>query len=452
MMFDTGFKLTERQKEGLKVLASAAIHILLYGGSRSGKTFLIVRCIVARAIKAPGSRHCILRFRFNHLKSAIIFDTFPAVMRKAFPTVEWKLSKADWYVTLENGSEIWFGGLDDKERTEKILGNEYVTIYLNECSQISWFSRNIVLTRLAMLVDCLVKGMDAHPMKPRMYYDCNPPNKAHWLYKLFIKKVDPETGEELKNPDDYACFKMDPKDNTENLSETYLDALKSLGSRLRKRFLDGEWADATPNALFPDEWIERWRETDLDRLPDMVRIVIGVDPSGADEDNPDHDAIGIIVAGLGTNGIGYVLADLTVNGGPVTWGKVVADAFDHYDADLVVGETNFGGAMVKHVIHSARPRTPFKSITVSRGKAIRAEPLSALVEDGRIRMAGQFKKLEDELSAFSTSGYSGDKSPNRGDAFTIALSELFPNIVKPPKKTFTAPRPTVNPMANLRRS
>src|SRR5690242_16680787 len=109
-------------------MASDATNIMLFGGSRSGKTFLTVRNVMMRAIKAPGSRHLIARFRFNHVKASIILDTFPKVMKLCFPQVTYNLNKSDWYVTLPNGSEIWFAGLDDKERTEKILGLEFVTI------------------------------------------------------------------------------------------------------------------------------------------------------------------------------------------------------------------------------------------------------------------------------------------------------------------------------------
>jgi phage terminase large subunit-like protein len=261
-----------------------------------------------------------------------------------------------------------------------------------------------------------------------MFYDCNPPSKAHWTYKLFVKKVDPETGVPIKNPQDYAFFQINPQDNAENLSDGYLATLEGLSARLRKRFLDGEFADATPNALFTDETIEKWRH--FGALPDFVRVVVSVDPSGSgDADNADNDAIGIVVAALGIDGNAYVLEDCTVKAGPATWGNVATTAFDRHQADCVVGETNYGGAMVEHVIQSARPRTPYKQVTASRGKAVRAEPVSSLYEQGKIRHAGTFRELEEELVAFSTFGYTGNGSPNRADALVWAITELFPGIV-----------------------
>jgi hypothetical protein len=424
------FTLTERQLQAQAVLAGDATHAMLFGGSRSGKTFLHVRNTVMRALKAPGSRHAILRFRFNHIKASIILDTFPKVMSLAFPGVPYRMDKADWYAELGDDSQIWFGGLDDKERTEKILGQEYVTIYLNECSQIPQPSRDTAVTRLAQHVMQKIEGAAPKPLKPRMFYDCNPPSKAHWTYKLFVQKIDPDTKKPLAHPNDYASFQINPNDNAKNLAAGYLETLGALSARMQKRFLRGEFADATPNALFHEEDIDRWRVID-GVVPDMVRIIVAVDPSGAgDEDNADNDAIGIVVAGLGTDGNAYVLEDCTVKAGPATWGSVATSAYDRHDADTIVGEVNYGGAMVRHVIQTSRAKTPFRMVTASRGKAVRAEPISALYEQGKVRHVGMHRPLEDELTAFSTFGYTGQGSPNRADALVWAIYALFPGLTK----------------------
>lgn len=437
-------KLTDKQLEAQEVLAGDATHVVLYGGSRSGKTFLLVRNVCARALKAPKSRHAILRFRFNAIKASVVMDTFPKVMELAFPGVKYTLSKTDWFAEFENGSQIWFAGLDDKERTEKILGMEFATIYLNEASQIPQGSRDIAVTRLAQSVNQVYQGREARPLKPRMYYDCNPPSKSHWSYKLFVQKIDPDTKQPISKPNDYAYFQINPQDNAENISAGYLDTLTSLSARLQKRFLRGEFADATPNALFRDEDIDKWRVID-GKTPDMVRLVISVDPSGAgDVDNADNDAIGICVVGLGTDGNGYLLEDLTVKAGPATWGKVATDAYERHQADVVVGEMNYGGAMVQFTIQTCRPRTPFKAVTATRGKVVRAEPISSLYELGKVRHVGYFNDLEDELTAFSTTGYTGERSPNRADALIWALTELFPGIVNERKQAWNKPLKTAS--------
>jgi phage terminase large subunit-like protein len=130
------------------------------------------------------------------------------------------------------------------------------------------------------------------------------------------------------------------------------------------------------------------------------------------------------------DGNGYLLEDLTCKAGPGLWGKVATDAYDRHQANIIVAEVNFGGAMVKSVIRSARPNTPFKPVHASRGKAVRAEPVSALMESGKVRLAGYFRPLEEELCAFTTNGFMGEQSPNRADAFVWGISELFPELVK----------------------
>jgi phage terminase large subunit-like protein len=329
------------------------------------------------------------------------------------------------------------GGLDDKERTEKILGTEFASIFLNECSQIQYTARNIVMTRLAQRV---IDRATGEPLRLKMYYDCNPPDKAHWTYRLFKTFTDPESRAPLRNPEDYAFFQINPTDNVQNLSADYIKTLQDLPPRLRKRFLDGEFRDAAPNALFSEETLERWRNLDGE-LPDMLRIVVAIDPSGADDDdNIENDEIGIVVVGLGTDGNGYVLEDLTCKVGPEKWGAIACNAFERYSADCIVAETNFGGAMVAAVIRGARPRTPFRPVTASRGKVVRAEPISLLCEQGKIRMAGIFRDLEDELCGFTTHGYMGESSPNRADAMVWGFTSLFPELVKPPEKPAAPPQ------------
>lgn len=429
--------LTQRQEEAQVVMSGDSTHILLYGGARSGKTFLLVRNIIMRALKSPDSRHVIFRFRLNHLVASVFLDTFPKVMRLAFPGVKYSVHAQDKYVSFENGSELWFAGLDDKERTEKILGMEFVTIFFNESSQIPWGSVTTALTRLAQKAEQRIEGRKPSTLRLRAYYDCNPPSKSHWTYRVFIEKRDPETREVLQKPDDYTSFSINPLDNLDNLSQDYIDQLERLPARMRIRFLEGRFADANPNALFADEVIDKWRVLD-GVIPDMVRIVVAVDPSGSgDADNADNDAIGIVVVGVGTDGNAYVLEDATVKAGPATWGRVAVSAFERYEADCIVGETNFGGAMVAHTIQVARPRTPFKAVTATRGKVIRAAPFAALYEEGKVRHVGRFVGLEEELSGFSTAGYIGSASPNRADALIWALAELFPAITRGPKKLLT---------------
>src|SRR5262249_2859404 len=156
-----------------------------------------------------------------------------------WPELKYQVSKTDWFIKLDQ-SEVWIGGLDEKERTEKILGTEFATIFFNECSQIPWSSRNLALTRLAQKCDLRLKA----------FYDCNPPSELHWTNQLFERKLDPETREPLGDPDDYASLQINPADNKENLPESYIEGLKALPPRLRRRFYEGRYSPADGNALW----------------------------------------------------------------------------------------------------------------------------------------------------------------------------------------------------------
>jgi phage terminase large subunit-like protein len=429
------FKLTDKQEEARALIASRALYILLYGGSRSAKTFLLIRQIVIRALASSNSRHAVLRFRFNHVKRSIIYDTFPKVMEMCFPGCPFHLDKSDWFVKFPNGSEIWFGGLDDKERTEKILGNEYATILINEASQVSYSSFLILFTRLAQTCTYMRNGDERdgqiRQLRLKLFCDENPPNKGHWSHKLFIDKVEPNSNKPLENPEDYASLLMNPIDNRDNLPSAYLDALQRLPKRQRDRFWAGKFADDSENALWTTETIEKHKVDGLPEGVSLVRVVVPVDPSGAsDDENENNDDIGIGVAGLGSDGIGYVLEDLTLNAGPAKWGKVAASAYQRHKADRVVGESNYGGAMVEFVVKTADPNISYKSVTASRGKVVRAEPISALHEVGKIKFVGDFPDLEDELCGFTTTGYIGERSPNRADWFIWGMTELFPGLTK----------------------
>jgi len=422
------FALTAKQEEARDLFASSATNILLYGGARSAKTFAILRNIVNRALMAPGSRHAVLRHRFSHVKSSVVLDTFPKMMNLCFPGCQYVLNKSDWYVTLPNKSEVWFGGLDDKERTEKILGNEYVTIFLNECSQISREAFLIVQTRLAQKCHYMRDGQ-RREMRLKMLLDENPPLRGHWTYVLFIDKKDPETKRPLKEPHDYAHLQMNPADNAANLPAAYLRMLEGMPKRQRDRFYLGMFGSAAEGALWTTEVIE---SSKVAEHPTLIRIVIAVDPSGSTgEPETTNDDIGIKVVGLGVDGLAYVLEDLTLNAAPAVWGKVVADAYARHEADRVIGEANYGGAMVEFVIRAADPNISYKMVHASRSKMLRAEPVSALHEQGKIKLVGDFPDLEDELLNATTMGYTGARSPNRLDAFVFAVTELFPGVVKP---------------------
>lgn len=414
-MSTPSFSLTAKQHEANDLLAGPARHILLRGGSRSGKTFLICRAIAIRAGKADGSTHAILRYRFNHLKDSIVNDTWPSMMAACFPQVPFETNRSDWFVGFPNGSRVLFGGLDDKDRTEKILGQEHSSIFLNECSQISYASRNKAITRLAQNSGLSLKA----------YYDENPPKMGHWTHKLFIKHQEPTSGAALGNPANFATLQMNPMDNLVNLPDGYIAELEGLPERERRRFLLGEFQPQVDDALWDYDTLDRCRIA-AEQVPALARIVVAVDPSGCQgPEDTRSDEIGIVAAARGVDGRGYVLDDLSGRFSPEGWARATIDAFDNHEADSIVAEKNYGGAMVASTIRTARPGVPVKLVTASRGKHVRAEPISALYEQGKIKHVGTFPEMEDQMCNFSTAGYAGDRSPDRADALVWALSELM---------------------------
>ncbi len=416
------FKLTSKQVEANKILGGSPIHTLLYGGSRSGKSFLMMRAKAIRRIKHE-SRGATLRLRFNHVKESIVFDTFPKMMKLCFPDMPYELNKTDWFARFPNGSEEWFGGLDDKDRVDKILGKEYSDIGFEEVSQISFASIETALSRLAQKT----------PLALRAYYTENPPTKGHWTFAQFKQHLNPANKARLVDPENYQSIFMRPEDNQENIAPEYIDILKNMSGVRRKRFYEGEFTDDNPNALWTIELLDGNRILD-GSIPEFVRVVVAVDPSGSgDKDNAGNDAIGIVVMALGTDGRAYLLEDLTLKAGPQTWGAVVWSAYTRHKADAIIAEVNFGGAMVENVIRVAAKGQSFsyRPVTASRGKVVRAEPISALAHDNKVKHVGFFPELEDELCSFSNTGYMGESSPNRADAYVWALTGLFPAITRP---------------------
>jgi phage terminase large subunit-like protein len=408
--------LTPKQLEADAILVRPQRHTLLVGGSRSGKTTMLVRAIADRAVKVGESRHAILRLHTNAARAAIALDTLPKVFRRCYPDRTLKQHRTEGYFSLTNGAEIWIGGLDDEERVEKILGKEYATIFFNECSQIPYSTVLIALTRLAQVVGGL--GQAA-------YYDLNPVSKGHWSNVLFGEKLDPISRQLLGNPDNYVRMFLNPSDNAANLTEEYLESLAHLPARQRKRFFEGAYVDDLDGALFSYEGIARARVPEF-AMERCRRVVVAVDPSGAAGRNDENaDEIGIVVAARGDDGHAYVLADRSLRDGPAVWGRAAAQAYHEFKADQIVAEENFGGEMVRFVLRAADANAPVRVVSASRGKVLRAEPVSALYEQGLVHHVGRFAVLEDQLCAFTTQGYRGEGSPDHADALVFAITELM---------------------------
>lgn len=407
------FVKTIIQSRAIQLFTSGATKFLLYGGSRSGKSFIIIFAMIVIACKFPGSRHLVCRFRFNHVKNSIWLDTLKKVLKVCFPAIKVHWNNQDYYITFPNGSEIWIGGLDDKDRSEKILGMEFLTIFVNEASQISYEAYTTLITRLAQKIE---------GARNLLFIDENPPSKKHWTYKLFVQKVEPENNVSLSHVDQYGVLKMNPADNLDNISEEYMQLLDSLPERKKKRFLRGEFGDDNEGALWTDEMIARGR---VKECPPLKRIVVSIDPAVTSKDTSDET--GIIVSGIGFDDHLYVLEDATDTYTPTEWATKGVDLYRKWKADRIVGEVNNGGDLIETVIRTIDKTVSYRGVHATRDKLTRAEPVSALYEESSVKpnMAhhvGELPELELEMTSWEAQ--KGEKSPNRIDALVWSAYEL----------------------------
>lgn len=401
------FVKTQKQCEAVRLMGSTPKYTLLYGGSRSGKSFIIIRQIILRCLKEPYSRALICRFAFNHAKQSLWHDTIPKCLELCFPGVKPNWNKSDWFIEFPNGSQIWVGGLDDKERTEKVLGNEYATIFINEASQVSYLSYTTVLTRLAQNTSLV----------NRVYCDCNPPSTAHWTYKLFVQHVNPDSNEGL-NGDLYSYMRMNPDDNLENLPDDYIDSvLGTLSARQQKRFRYGEFQDDVEGALWTFDMIDKYR---VQTCPELKYIAVGLDPSGTAKQTSDE--AGIVTCGIDTEGHAYVLDDVSGIYSPNQWGTYAIRQYHLHEADRIVAEVNQGWDMVKTIINNIDVEVRVISVHASRGKVARAEPIVALYERGFVHHVGSLPGLEDQMTSWDSR--EEKISPGRIDALVWALTDL----------------------------
>lgn len=422
------FSLTTKQQELLALLKSPARHVLLYGGSRSGKTFLFCYGIATRALRADGSRHGIFRKTNVAVKQSVGKDTFPKVMQLAYPECPVKFYEQDGMFSFPNGSEVWLSGLDDKDRVDKVLGKEFATLYENEASEISYDAHTTLASRLAQKVAVTAGSGEYLPQKH--YVDLNPTTQSHWTYKLFVQGIEPIEKRPI-NREDYTWGVANPVDNEQNLDPAYIAGLQFLPKAKRARFFEGKFSGDSADALWSRAVIDNSRmfvRTDAD-LPNFKRIVIAIDPAISSETGSNET--GIIAAAVDASGQGYVLADASGVYKPDEWARASIALYQHYQADRIVAEANQGGEMVEATIHAQNRDVPVTLVKASRGKYVRAEPIAALYARGRVTHVGEFAELEDQMCTFTADfdrkqeGY----SPDRMDALVWAMTELFPGLI-----------------------
>lgn len=227
-------------------------------------------------------------------------------------------------------------------------------------------------------------------------------------------------------------------DNAANLAPSALQMLKDKyeGTRLGRQELEAEILGDLPGALWSLSTLDAYR---LREAPEVSRIVVAVDPAvTATEASDEH---GIVVAGISEQR-GVVLEDASLSGSPNEWARRAVSLYRSWNADCIVIEVNQGGDMVAHTIRTIDPNVNIREVRASRGKHVRAEPIAALYEQGRVAHVGAFPELEAQMTQMTTSGYEGEGSPDRVDALVWAMTELFPGMTEraPDPARYAIPR------------
>lgn len=250
-----------------------------------------------------------------------------------------------------------------------------------------------------MLEFCLRLGLN-----PQTLITSTPKSKP--LYKKLLKMADRVSGGSTY-------------ENQKNLASVFIKKMEDRyeGTRLGSQELHAQLLEDAEGALWKREWFKH------EDNPDLLRVVVGVDPAATS--NKKSDDTGIVVAGRKADATGHVIADYTCKATPSEWAKRVVWAFEYHKADCVVAEVNNGGDMVEAVLRTEASNLPIKKVHASRGKVIRAEPISALYEQGKVTHsdAKKLDLLEDQLCNWEPD--SGSKSPDRLDAMVWALSDLM---------------------------
>ena len=229
----------------------------------------------------------------------------------------------------------------------------------------------------------------------------------------------------LVERDDVHVTRGSTFENQMNLASTFLEEVKARyeGTRLGRQELYAEILDDVEGALWNRQMIENAR---TNTVPELIRIVVGVDPAISNNENSAET--GIVAVGVDANGMGYVLDDRSIKGSPVEWANAAIALYHRSSADRIVVEANQGGDMVRHTLQTVESQVPIKMVHATRGKRTRAEPVSALYEQGKVFHVGAFPILEDQMCSWTPES----PSPDRLDALVWGLTELMVGSRLPP--------------------
>jgi hypothetical protein len=394
-----------------------------YGGRGSGKSHFFAELLVEHCYRYPGTRAvCVREIQKSLVESMkrLIEDKISTYDLGSF------FNPTDKGIGTRGGGNILFQGMQD-HTAESIKSLEGYDIALIEEAQ--------TLTRKS---NELLRPTIRKPSSER-WYIWNPRNAEDAVDKMFRGSSPPPNS---------IVVRTNWRDNPWFSDELNQDRLydKQYNPQRYGHIWEGDYEPQAIGAIWSREVIERTRRNES---PDLKRILVSVDPSISSE--PGSDECGIIAGGIGEDQRGYVIGDYSRAGTPKEWAERAIDAYDMHDADAIVAEVNQGGEMVANTIRSVRPGVRIIEVRASRGKHIRAEPISALYGLGRISHVGAFPELERQMCLMTAEGYQGNGSPDRVDSLVWLFTELFPKMIRREHPTNSMPTTRANSRYNVLR-
>lgn len=367
-------------------------------GRGAGKTRTGAEWVADRAIARPGTRWAVVAPTSADVRDTCVEGEsgLLRVLRRRLPGVDWsrRWNRTLTELVLPNGSRIKGFSAEEPER---LRGPQHHGAWADELA--TW-SRPAAWDQLQF-------GLRLGP-RPQVVVTTTPKPTA--LVRRLKARADVGDGVVWVGGSTF--------DNAANLSAIALAELRATyeGTRLGRQELYAELLLDTPGAL----WIEANIETNRrDVVPELARVVVAVDP--AVTAGEDSDETGIVVAGVGYDGDVYVLDDATCRLSPERWARRCVDCYDTWRGDRIVAEVNNGGDLVATVLATVDPSVPVRSVHASRGKRMRAEPVAAMYEQGRVHHVGRFVALEEQMTTWTPDS---PTSPDRLDALVWAVTDL----------------------------
>lgn len=369
---------------------------MLMAGRGFGKTWTGANWILEQALAHPDSEWAIIAPTFRDVRKTCIEES-SGVLHHLQPGELVNYRRNELQIMLSNGATIYGYSADQPER---IRGANLWGAWCEELG--SWRYEE---TWHEGLIPALRKGE-----RPRVIVTTTPrPTK---LIKYLVKLTDGSVH----------ITRGSTWENRAHLSEAALKGLEARygGTRLGRQELEGELLEDIEGALWKRGQIDEDRLRHHDDVPDLVRVVVGIDPAVTSKAGSDE--YGIVICGMDATGHGYVLGDYSMSASPNTAIRRAIQGFNAFNGDLLVGEVNNGGDWIETAVRAISHDVPFKAVRATRGKLIRAEPVSALYEQHRIHHVGSFPELEDQMCDWTPLDLD---SPDRMDALVWAFTEMF---------------------------